>query len=70
MSNFEQWNGEYEKVYYDIKVGDEIIEKCWPNAGKMNASDGSGRSWKKDDNISIRETQFPWFKEGYEKPLM
>lgn len=30
------WNGDYEKQFYDILTNQgNIIEECWPNAGKM-----------------------------------
>lgn len=53
---FVEWSGAYVKRYYDVLVPktDEIV-KCWPNAGLMNALDGSGRSWSFEDHIKVRK---------------
>lgn len=35
-NEFSPWNGDYEKQHYDVLMNDgNIIEQCWPNAGKM-----------------------------------
>ena len=33
---------------------DGVEVPCWPNAGEMNAVDGSDRSWLPEDNIQVR----------------
>ena len=48
------WDGQYEKnPYFTFIKGKEI--PCWPNAGVMLAIDGSGRSWKPEENILVRK---------------
>jgi hypothetical protein len=50
------WNGYYDKVFYWVHLpGGERVE-CWPNAGWMNATDGSGRHWSPEDKpiVSIQ----------------
>ena len=55
MDNFDLWNGEYEKKFYDVKTASgKIYKHCWPNAGKMNATDGTETSWTKSDCILVR----------------
>lgn len=48
-NDFKPWDGTkdyYEKRFYDVRLPDgTIVEKCWPNAGRMVATDGSGRKW-------------------------
>lgn len=43
-THFKEWDGTYEKQLYEVWDDGEIIE-AWPNAGKMIATDGSGREW-------------------------
>jgi len=52
-----KWNGNYQKIFYDIQTtwGKTHIG-CWPNAGKMNACDGTGRSWKPHQVALIRRS--------------
>jgi len=52
-----KWNGNYQKCFYDIQTtwGKTHIG-CWPNAGKMNAADGTGRSWKPHQVAMIRRS--------------
>lgn len=47
------WDGEYEKGHYILitPTGEEVV--CWPNAGFMNSSDGSGRKWLPCPDILI-----------------
>jgi hypothetical protein len=46
-------NFDYVKDFYEVLLpSGEIIKKCWPNAGKMNATDGSGRYW--ESGIKVR----------------
>lgn len=53
MSEFAQWDGHYEKDFYLALIdGKEVL--CWPNAGEMCATDGSGRTWKPEDKIQVR----------------
>jgi hypothetical protein len=52
-----KWNGNYQKCFYDIQTtwGKTHIG-CWPNAGKMNATDGTGQSWKPHQVALIRRS--------------
>ena len=46
MSNqWQQFTGEYEKQFYEVTTdqGGGPFRHCWPNAGEMWATDGSGR---------------------------
>lgn len=53
MSEFALWNGDYvKKPYLTLIDGEEV--PCWPNAGIMNACDGSGRYWMPEDNVQVR----------------
>lgn len=46
---------DYEKIHYDVLLeSGDIINECWPNAGKMCATDGSGRKWDYQDRIKVR----------------
>lgn len=50
------WDGDYQKEFYWIRVaGAEPSRavKCWPNAGYMNAADGSGRVWSPDPAFEV-----------------
>ena len=52
-TEYEIWDGEYvKKPYLALINGKEI--PCWPNAGRMNACDGTGRYWMPNDNIKVR----------------
>lgn len=43
---FSPWDGFYEKEFYWLgKLNKKNVVKCYPNAGFMNAVDGSGRMW-------------------------
>ena len=36
----------YWKKFYDVRTPDgDVVGQCWPNAGRMMATDGSGRMW-------------------------
>jgi hypothetical protein len=51
------WNGNYLKCFYDIPTTSGKTQiGCWPNAGKMNAADGTGRSWKPHQVAMIRRS--------------
>ena len=53
--DFTPYTGDYDKRFYDVKLADgTIIPRCWPNAGKLVAMDGSGRMWDENDSIWIR----------------
>jgi len=55
MNEFMDWDGEYDKVFYDVQLANkDVIVKCWPNYDRMCATDGSGRKWSVVDNIKIR----------------
>ena len=47
------WNGYYEKRVYLVHVSNDEAVRCWPNAGIMNAMDGSGRAWVPGDNVLV-----------------
>lgn len=54
-----KWNGEYEKQSYDVWIsGCDVVLGCWPNAGKMCATDGSGREWTKDQLLAVRVSEY------------
>lgn len=54
MSEYQRWDGDYEKQHYlvRLKTGEEVV--CWPNAGRMHASDRSGRDFWPSDGIDVR----------------
>ena len=40
-SEWESYQGEYEKTFYDIKLDDRtIINECYPNAGIFHSNNG------------------------------
>ncbi len=47
------WDGDYEKVFYRVHLPSGELVQCYPNAGWMNATDGSGRMWKPDDRVLV-----------------
>lgn len=48
-----KFDGEYEKVFYDIETKDgEISNRCYPNAGNFHTSDG--RVVDGDDVLNVR----------------
>jgi hypothetical protein len=46
------WDGSYTKRMYVVHLPGECVV-CWPNAGLMNAMDGSGRIFKPDGRTVI-----------------
>ena len=47
VDNWHEFDGDYSKDWYDVRLPDgKIIKHCWPNAGFMVATDGTGREWK------------------------
>lgn len=66
MPEFITWNGGYRKMFY-LALIDGVEVSCWPNAGEMCATDGTGRSWKPSDNIQVRPcTQEEWLATNKE----
>lgn len=57
ICQFELWNGDYIKTTYLALIDGKKVA-CWPNAGKMCACDGTGRSWRPEDNIQVRKCTF------------
>lgn len=47
------WTGHYDKEHYVVLMPDGERVLCWPNAGLMNACDGSGRMWKPDGVVRV-----------------
>lgn len=46
---------DYVKDFYEVRLpSGQIVAQCWPNAGWMNATDGSGRKWGPADNVQVR----------------
>lgn len=67
-SGWFKWTGDYEKQCYDVWVkGCDVVLGCWPNAGFMCTTDGSGRQWSPSEVIAVRVSDFqgryPTFKE-------
>lgn len=56
IPDWKPFDGEYDKKGYDVLLpdGTEVLW-CWPNAGFMNATDGSGRMWGPGE-CQIRES--------------
>ena len=55
MSQFVVWDGQYEKMFYDVRTQEGEIVRCWPNNGFMCSMDGSGRNWGPADCIEVME---------------
>ncbi len=53
---FELWTGDYDKVFYDVLKGTELVKHCWPNDGKLTATDGTGRVFIPEDNVKVRKS--------------
>lgn len=53
---FRPYTGNYEKQWYEVRLPNGEIHLCWPNAGKMNTMDGTGKQWSVGDGIEYRET--------------
>jgi hypothetical protein len=60
------WDGEYEKQHYVLTtpIGEEVV--CWPNAGRMCSSDGSGRQWWPCADCLVEQITIPeaWRRLG------
>lgn len=48
----------YEKRHYSVRASGKVFMDCWPNAGFMMATDGSGREWP-PLSCEIREQEHP-----------
>jgi hypothetical protein len=60
---FIEFNSEfdYEKDFYEVLLPDgTIVPQCWPNDGKMNATDCSGRSWDWNSGVKVRPDVANW----------
>lgn len=67
VSDWKPWDGSYEKEWHDVMLPDgEVVEHCWPNAGVMCASDGTGRMWTHHDNIRVRTGRHPFIRDRTE----
>lgn len=57
---FQPWDGYYVKEMYDVqlKTG-EVVTNCWPNAGFMMTTDGSGGQFSVDDVAGVRPALNP-----------
>jgi hypothetical protein len=57
------WKGRpYQKIEYDVLLpSGEIVPNCWPNAGKINACDNTGRSW--ENGVMYRRAANPLMGE-------
>lgn len=48
MNEWQPFEGDYDKQHYDALLPDgTIVPYCWPNAGVLCATDGSGNTWSK-----------------------
>ena len=55
---WQEYDGNYEKVEYDIKLTDgTVIENCWPNAGTFHVLDDTRRIINGDSVTHIRERE-------------
>lgn len=58
------WDGSYQKRWYEVTTASGEKVKCWPNAGIMNSTDGSGRDWHPEDKVLVRRISdleaMPW----------
>ena len=54
MSSWHRFTGRYIKSMYRVKMPDGSTALVWPNAGKLNLVDGSGRQFTVEDNVEIR----------------
>ena len=60
---------DYDKAPYEVLMRDGSAVQCWPNAGLMNALDGSGRMWGPDEHVLVRRCErltYPWAMPGEE----
>lgn len=59
-----RWNGNYQKAEYDVMLlNGEVHHGCWPNAGKMNRTDGKDGSWRPNQVKAIRLSKWPMMSE-------
>lgn len=49
------WDGEYEKLFYWVHLPSGERVQCWPNAGIMNSTDGSGRQWRPEEGVLVSQ---------------
>lgn len=47
------WDGDYDKIFYWVHLPDGTRVECWPNAGFMMSTDGSGRRWGPEDKPTV-----------------
>lgn len=65
MSDWQTFTGEYDKDWYDVlphghrDTSRHVIPHCWPNAGLMCATDGSGRMWKPGECYIRKSAKHP-----------
>jgi hypothetical protein len=55
MGSWHKFTGRYVKKFYELRMrknGRPVL--CWPNAGYMNAVDGSGRQWSPHADVEVR----------------
>lgn len=58
MFQWIEFTGDYEKIWYDVKLLDGgVVHKCWPNYNHLCSTDGSGRKWGVEDQIQIRVSE-------------
>ena len=54
-----KWQGDYEKQSYDVWIsGSDVVLGCWPSAGYMAATDGSGRQWLPGAVLAVRVSAY------------
>ena len=54
---FTPFTGDYDKDFYDVLTpSGKIVEHCWPNAGIMNDTHGTGEKWDEYDDVYIRKS--------------
>lgn len=53
------WDGDYDKQFYWVHLPDGTRVECWPNAGIMMSTDGSGRQWSPEDKpvVSVQRDE-------------
>jgi hypothetical protein len=60
---FRDWDGEYEKLFYDVLLPDGDVVVCWPNAGRMHFAEADvvsghakyrGKFWTPEAGVKIR----------------
>jgi len=60
-----KYTGEYEKEFYDVRVGSAIYGPCWPNAGSFHVCKGidEGRNINGNNVTWIRKAAHPFDEE-------